>query len=112
MVKTENPAPSQLIICDAAAKEWQEIKKLEDTEIDNIIRQHFTTPLKLQGYFQTAASSSRTQVSDSVTDNLSPNITPSTVHHVEEIRSNASAQKKSPELKEIAEKNLKELENI
>ncbi|CAG8726407.1 8650_t:CDS:2, partial [Gigaspora rosea] len=55
----------RLIICDAAAKEWQEIKKLEDTEIDDIIKQHYTTPLKLQGYFQSAASSSRTQVSDS-----------------------------------------------
>ncbi|RIB29153.1 hypothetical protein C2G38_2156113 [Gigaspora rosea] len=69
------------------------MKKLKDTEIDNIIRQHFTTPLKLQ-------------------DNLSHIITPPTVHHVEEIRSNASAQKKLAELKEIAGKNFKELENI
>ncbi|CAG8742088.1 23131_t:CDS:1, partial [Gigaspora rosea] len=67
--------PSRLVICDAATKEWQEIKKLEDTEIDNIIRQHFTTPLKLQSYFQSAVLSSRTQVSDSVTDNLSHIIT-------------------------------------
>ncbi|CAG8821237.1 24795_t:CDS:2, partial [Gigaspora margarita] len=90
----------------------QKIKKLEDTEIDNIIRQYFTTLLKLQGYFQFAASSSRTQVSDSVIDNLSHIIIPLMVHHVEEIRSNALAQKKLAELKEIAEKNLKELENI
>ncbi|CAG8739251.1 12527_t:CDS:1, partial [Gigaspora rosea] len=91
MVKNENPAPSRLIICNATAKKWQEIKKLEDTEIDNIIRQHFTTPLKLQDHFQSAASSSRTQVSNSITDNLSHIIIPPIVHYIEEIKSNVSA---------------------
>ncbi|CAG8780837.1 45584_t:CDS:2 [Gigaspora margarita] len=50
MVKTKNPVPSQLIICNTITKEWREIKKLEDTGIDNIIKQHLTTPLKLQEY--------------------------------------------------------------
>ncbi|CAG8805692.1 146_t:CDS:2, partial [Gigaspora margarita] len=86
MVKNENPAPSWLIICDVAAKEWQEIKKLKNTEINNIIKQYYTTPLKLQSYFQSVALSSRIQVSDSVIDNLSHIITLPTVHHVEEIR--------------------------
>ncbi|CAG8854600.1 5761_t:CDS:2, partial [Gigaspora margarita] len=66
----------------------QEIKKLEGTEIGNIIRQYLTISLKLQDYFQSAASSSQTQVLGSATDNLSHIITPSTVHSVEEIRNN------------------------
>ncbi|CAG8833440.1 46089_t:CDS:2, partial [Gigaspora margarita] len=57
-------------------------------------------------------SSSRTQVSGSVTDNFFYIIIPLIVHPVEKIRNNASAQKKSAKLKEIAEKNIKELENI
>ncbi|CAG8602695.1 17481_t:CDS:2 [Gigaspora margarita] len=61
---------------------------LKDTEIDNIIRQHLTTPLKLQGYFQFVALSSKTQVSGSITDNYSHIIIPSTVYPVGEIRNN------------------------
>ncbi|CAG8833083.1 36957_t:CDS:2, partial [Gigaspora margarita] len=62
IVKNKNPVPSQLIICNAVAKEWQEIKKLEDTEIDNIIKQHLTIPLKLQDYFQFVVSSKEQMV--------------------------------------------------
>ncbi|CAG8848596.1 28937_t:CDS:2, partial [Gigaspora margarita] len=56
------------------------VKTEKGTKIDNIIRQHLTIPLKLQGYFQSAALFSRTQVSGSATDNLSHIITLSTVH--------------------------------
>ncbi|CAG8800872.1 41902_t:CDS:2, partial [Gigaspora margarita] len=55
---------------------------------------------------------SRTFVACSATDYLSHIITPSTTHSIEEIRNNASAQKKSAKLKEIIKKNLKKLENI
>ncbi|CAG8541241.1 11401_t:CDS:1, partial [Dentiscutata heterogama] len=57
MVTNENPTSSRLIICDAAAKEWKNIKKMKEPEIDDIIKRYLATPLKMQEYFWTTASS-------------------------------------------------------
>ncbi|CAG8525424.1 584_t:CDS:1 [Racocetra persica] len=113
MVINENSTPSQIIICDAAAKEWKNIKKMKESELDDIIKKYLATPLKIQGYFWSTASS-RQKSPEISKVNLSQN-TPSQIpltFDVEEIQNNTSAQKWVANSKVTIEKKIKELETV
>ncbi|CAG8780615.1 37122_t:CDS:2 [Gigaspora margarita] len=108
MVINENPTPSRLIICDAAAKEWKNVKKMKEPEIDNIIKKYLAMPLKMQAHFRSTASSQQKPPKISKVQKTPLQI-PQTFD-VEEIRSNASAQKQAANSKVAVEKKIKELE--
>ncbi|CAG8769415.1 25829_t:CDS:2 [Dentiscutata erythropus] len=80
MIINKNHTPSRLTICDDAAKEWKNIKKIKKPEINNIIKKYLATSLK----------------------NTPPQI-PQTLD-IEEIRSNMSAQKQAANFKVAVEK--------
>ncbi|CAG8844019.1 18003_t:CDS:1, partial [Gigaspora margarita] len=113
MVINENPTPSRLIICDAAAKEWKNIKKMNEPEINDIIKKYLATPLKMQGYFRSTASPQQKppEISKVNLSQITPPQIPQTFD-LEEIRSNASAQKQAANSKVAAEKKIKELEAV
>ncbi|CAG8761909.1 1519_t:CDS:2 [Gigaspora margarita] len=109
MVINENPTPSRLIICDAAAKEWKDIKKIKESKIDDIIKKYLATLLKFPRYFQPTASS-QPKLSEISKMDLSQNTTLQILQTFDdEIRNYASAQKQAASSKVAAEKKINEL---
>jgi len=107
MVKTGNGDPNRAELCESAAKEWNEIKKKDKTEIDDIIRGYLATPYNLCD-IQTVRSKSFRSREESL-QNL---FTFHTVITVRKISVNASAQKKAANEIQKAEKKLTEFEQI
>ncbi|CAG8805683.1 3370_t:CDS:2, partial [Gigaspora margarita] len=89
MIINENSIPSRLIICDAAAKEWKNIKKMKEPKIDDIIKKYLAMPLKMQKYFWSTASSQQKP---------------------QKFLNNASVQKQAANSKVAIKKKIKELE--
>ncbi|CAB4484634.1 unnamed protein product [Rhizophagus irregularis] len=107
MVKTGNGDPTRAELCESAAKEWNKIKRKDNTEIDDIIRGYLATSYNLCD-IQTVRSKS-----SGFKDESHPNLPMfHIVDPVQEISLNASAQKKAVNEIQIAEKKLIELEQI
>ncbi|PKK63532.1 hypothetical protein RhiirC2_716926 [Rhizophagus irregularis] len=107
MVKTGNGDPNRAELCESAAKEWNKIKRKDNTEIDAIIRDYLATPYNLCDIQTVRSKSSRSR------EESRPNLpTFHTVDPVREISLNASAQKKAANEIQIAEKKLTGFEQI
>ncbi|CAG8702216.1 20521_t:CDS:1 [Gigaspora rosea] len=106
MVENENLTPNQVDICDAAAKEWKNIKKFKETRIDDIIKGYLDTPIKLRGFIGTTISTKKTKVLDTISSSYrAVEIIPIE----QEIQNNAPAQKRTASSIEPAEAKIKEL---
>ncbi|EXX67712.1 hypothetical protein RirG_111930 [Rhizophagus irregularis DAOM 197198w] len=103
MVKTGNGDPNRAELYESATKEWNNIKRKDKPEIDDIIRGYLATPYNLCD-IQTVRSKS----SGSREESLLNLFTFHTVDPVQEISVNASAQKKAANEIQIAEKKLTE----
>ncbi|CAG8735106.1 1402_t:CDS:1, partial [Gigaspora rosea] len=77
-------------ICDAAAKEWKNIKKFEETKICDIIKGYLDTPIKLRGFIRNTILSKKTKVSDTISSSY---YAVEIIPIEQEIRNNAPAQK-------------------
>ncbi|EXX61863.1 hypothetical protein RirG_167150 [Rhizophagus irregularis DAOM 197198w] len=107
MVKTGNGDPTRAELCESAAKEWNKIKRKDNTEIDDIIRGYLATSYNLCD-IQTVRSKS-----SGFKEESHPNLPMfHIVDPVQEISLNASAQKKAVNEIQIAEKKLIEFEQI
>ncbi|PKK58284.1 hypothetical protein RhiirC2_796571 [Rhizophagus irregularis] len=107
MVKTGNGDSNHAELCESATKEWNNIKKKDKPEIDDIIRSYLATPYNLCDIQTIRSKSSRSR------EESLPNLpTFHTVDPVQEISVNASAQKKAANEIQIAEKKLTEFEQI
>ncbi|GBC46576.1 uncharacterized protein OCT59_017655 [Rhizophagus irregularis] len=87
MVKTSNFTPNRAAVCHEAIDEWNKIKKKSIDDINDIIRNHMTTPINLYDI-----QSMRYKRSVSIEK---PNSSPSSIHSVDplpEIPANSSAQ--------------------
>ncbi|CAG8599160.1 16285_t:CDS:2, partial [Gigaspora rosea] len=107
--ENDNPTPNRVDICDAAAKEWKNIKKFKKTRIDDIIKGYLDTPIKLRGFIGTTISSKKTKVPDTISNSYR---TVEIIPIEQEIRNNAPAQKRTASSIEAAEAKIKELEQI
>ncbi|CAG8848720.1 45859_t:CDS:2, partial [Gigaspora margarita] len=83
---------------------------MKEPEIDNIIKKYLATPLKMQAHFRSTASSQQKLPEISKVQKTPPQI-PQTFD-VEEIQSNASAQKQAADSKVAVKKKIKELEAV
>ncbi|EXX58144.1 hypothetical protein RirG_200540 [Rhizophagus irregularis DAOM 197198w] len=107
MVKTGNGDPNRAELYESATKEWNNIKRKDKPEIDDIIRGYLATPYNLCDIQTVRSKSSRSR------EESLPNLpTFHTVDPVQEISINASAQKKAVNDIQIAEKKLTEFEQI
>ncbi|CAG8842200.1 34189_t:CDS:2, partial [Gigaspora margarita] len=90
-------------ICDAAAKEWKNIKKFKETRINDIIKEYLDTSIKLRGFIGTTISSKKTKVSDTIS---------SFYHTVEIIPIEQEIQNNAPAQKRTATKALEEKQEV
>ncbi|CAB4437176.1 unnamed protein product [Rhizophagus irregularis] len=107
MVKTGNGDPNRAELCESATKEWNNIKRKDKPEIDDIIRGYLAKPYNLCDIQTVRSKSSRSRE-----ESLQNLPTFHTVDPVQEISVNASAQKKAANEIQIAEKKLTEFEQI
>ncbi|CAG8509998.1 5897_t:CDS:2 [Scutellospora calospora] len=84
-----------------AAKEWQNIRKQNEVDIDKVIIQYLNMPLNLQGVFCPMMPQSQTSTDGNSSPTIAISNTISTTqlpeNNIEEIRSNTIAQKKAIE---------------
>ncbi|CAG8795113.1 2440_t:CDS:1, partial [Racocetra persica] len=108
MVRMSNHAPDRASVCREAANEWNNVKKKNIEEINEIIRNYMATPLNLYD-IQTIKYKRSVPATESCPPPLP---TVNSVDPLSEIPANASAQKKAADEIMIAEKKLKEFEQI
>ena len=102
MVKTSNHTPNRAAVCHEAIDEWNNIKK-KSVDINDIIRNYMATLINLYD-----TQSMRYKHSVPI-EKPTPSPLPSSIHSVDplpEIPANASAQKRTADTTQIAEKNL------
>ncbi|CAG8787693.1 23602_t:CDS:2, partial [Cetraspora pellucida] len=83
-----------------------------ETRIDNIIKEYLATLIKLNRFIRSTISSQKTKNPEITAGSSSRTAILKTIPIEEEIRNNATAQKHIASSKEIAEKKIKELEQI
>ncbi|CAG8768761.1 16750_t:CDS:1, partial [Racocetra fulgida] len=69
------------------------VKKFEETRIDNIIKEYLATPIKLNGFIRSTTSSQKTKNPEITAGSSSRTAILTTIPIEEEIQNNATAQK-------------------